>query len=564
MIKDLWKNYKRYLKYSKKESRLAILFGIFGAFSETLSIYILANLISNMTDNNLSNKLLSFQSFNLSPRLWLLIFITFASLSAFLYYLSNKNVVKAKTKIERFVRDEITNLTLDIKWEYFLKLSQGDISKSIIAEGQNISEGFMYFISAINYSLIAFIYFITCLILVPESFLILIIYAIFAFRIYIFYSKKADKFGRRLSEMTTNIGTWSAAIFNNLKYLRSISKDLLAKEESKNIFLKFAESYENAMVASYKSKFVNEILTIIFIFLFVSYILMTEASSSSLILSLSLFIRMTPKIYNSQSRFLDSLAMISWPRLHNEKMSWARKYKELENIDNKFESFFNGEIVFNKVFFNYPNSAILLNNINLQIKENECLGIIGKSGSGKSTFLDLITGIIKPNKGEILISGININDVNKKLWRDNIGIVLQENFFKNDTLARNIALGEIDINRDRIKDCLIQANAYEFVRKLPKGIDELIFDRGQRFSGGEKQKLALARALYNNPKILILDEPASGLDELSELEFISTVKKLIGKMLIILISHKKEIVRICDRVLILDENKLKEYNQKLM
>ena len=202
----------------------------------------------------------------------ILIFITFASLSAFLYYLSNKNVVKAKTKIERFVRDEITNLTLDIKWEYFLKLSQGDISKSIIAEGQNISEGFMYFISAINYSLIAFIYFITCLILVPESFLILIIYAIFAFRIYIFYSKKADKFGRRLSEMTTNIGKWSAAIFNNLKYLRSISKDLLAKEESKNIFLKFAESYENAMVASYKSKFVNEILTIIFIFyLFLTY-----------------------------------------------------------------------------------------------------------------------------------------------------------------------------------------------------------------------------------------------------------------------------------------------------
>ena len=290
----------------------------------------------------------------------------------------------------------------------------------------------MYFISAINYSLIAFIYFITCLILVPESFLILIIYAIFAFRIYIFYSKKADKFGRRLSEMTTNIGKWSAAIFNNLKYLRSISKDLLAKEESKNIFLKFAESYENAMVASYKSKFVNEILTIIFIFLFVSYILMTEASSSSLILSLSLFIRMTPKIYNSQSRFLDSLAMISWPRLHNEKMSWARKYKELENIDNKFESFFNGEIVFNKVFFNYPNSAILLNNINLQIKENECLGIIGKSGSGKSTFLDLITGIIKPNKGEILIC-ININDVNK-----NYGEIILGLFYKRTSLRMTL------------------------------------------------------------------------------------------------------------------------------
>lgn len=559
MIKDLWKNYRRYLKYSKKESRLAILFGIFGAFSETLSIYVLANLISNMTDKNISNELLLFQSFNLSIGICLLIFFTTGILSASLYYLSNKNVVKAKTKIERFVRDEITSLTLDIKWEYFLKLSQGDISKSIIAEGQNISEGFMYFISAINYSLIAFIYFITCLILVPQSFFILLIYAIFVFRIYVFYSKKADRFGNRLSEMTTNIAIWSAAIFNNLKYLRSISKDLLAKEELKNIFLKFAKSYENAMVASYKSKFINEILTIIFIFLSVFYILITEASSSTLILSLSLFIRMTPKIYNSQSRFLDSLAMVSWPRLHNEKMLWARSFKEINNSENKFKSFTNGDIVFNKVSFNYPNSEKLFNNLNLQIKENECLGIIGKSGSGKSTFLDLITGIIKPQKGEILISGININDINKKLWRDNIGIVLQDNFLKNDTLASNIALGESYINRDRIKNCLIQANAYEFVRKLPKGIDELIYDRGQRFSGGEKQKLALARALYNNPKILILDEPASGLDQVSELEFVSTIKKLIGEMLIILISHKKEIVRICDRVLILDEYKLKDY-----
>ena len=270
---------------------------------------------------------------------------------------------------------------------------------------------------------------------------------------------------------------------------------------------------------------------------------------------------MTPKIYNSQSRFLDSLAMVSWPRLHNEKMLWARSFKEFKNSENKFKSFTNGDIVFNSVTFNYPNSEKLLNNLNLQIKENECLGIIGKSGSGKSTFLDLITGIIKPQKGEILISGININDINKKLWRDSIGIVLQENFFKNDTLASNIALGELYINRERIKNCLIQANAYEFVRTLPKGIDELIYDRGQRLSGGEKQKLALARALYNNPKILILDEPASGLDQVSELEFVSTIKKLIGEMLIILISHKKEIVRICDRVLILEDCKLKDYNQ---
>ena len=135
---------------------------------------------------------------------------------------------------------------------------------------------------------------------------ILIIYAIFAFRIYVYYSRKADYYGRDLSNITSNIGKWTAAIFNNLKYLRAISKDNFAKQESKEIFSRFANSYQNAMVASYKSKFITEILTIIFIFLSIIFIFISGTNAENLILSLSLFVRMTPKVYNSQSRLLDS------------------------------------------------------------------------------------------------------------------------------------------------------------------------------------------------------------------------------------------------------------------
>ena len=117
-----------------------------------------------------------------------------------------------------------------------MKISQGDISKSIISEGQNISEGFMYFLQSITFSLIALTYFLACLFFVPKTLLILIIYSLFAFRIYIYYSKKADKYGKNLSKITSNIGKWTSGIFNNLKYLRSISKDQLAKDEASNIF----------------------------------------------------------------------------------------------------------------------------------------------------------------------------------------------------------------------------------------------------------------------------------------------------------------------------------------
>ena len=555
MFRDIWKNYYRYFRVSNKESNLAILFGIFGALLETFSIYILANIITSLgyENNKVDIKFLEFSNLNLEI---FLIFIFSATFSAYLYYLSNKNIIKAKCIIERFIRQEITDLTLKIEWEYYLKISQGDISKSIISEGQNISEGYMYFLQFITFSLIAITYFIACLIFVPKTLLILIIYALFALRIYLYYSKQSDKYGKNLSKITSNIGKWTSGIFNNLKYLRSISKDQLAKDESRKIFLKFSNSYENARVASYKSRFITELLTILFISLSITYIILTGGNTSNLILSLSLFIRMTPKVYNSQSRLLDSVSMASWPRLHHEKIYWAKNFINNQNINNEFLEF-NGKIIFKSVFFNYPYCKTILNKINLEIDQGECIGIIGKSGSGKSTILDLITGIIKPKKGDIFLSGKNINNININYWRNNIGIVMQENFFKNDSISNNIALGD-KTDKDKIKKALIEANAWYFVNKLPNGINEQIFDRGARFSGGERQRLALARALYSNPKILLLDEPSNGLDKNSEAKLISSIKKIKGKMIIIIVSHKKEVFNICDRILKLDKNGLRK------
>ena len=556
MIKNIWRNYSRYLKISNNETKLSISFGIIGAFLETISIYLLAHLITDLSYERTIKKIEIIESIVLSKENLIILFLISAILSAALYFLSNKNIVKAKCKIERFVRQEITDLTLKIKWEYYLQMSQGDISKSIISEGQNISEGYMYFLSALTYSLIACTYLLACLILVPNTLFILLIYSLFTFRIYLHYSRKANYFGKDLSQITSNIGRWTSSIFSNLKYLRAISKDSLAKEESNIIFKKFANSYENAMVASYKSKFITELLTITFIVLSIFFIIISGSNTSNLILSLSLFIRMTPKVYNAQSRLLDSLAMVSWPKSHHEKINWAKNFSD-SIYKNKKLFKFNGRISFKSVNFQYPNSNKILKDLNLSIKKNECIGITGKSGIGKSTVLDLITGIIKPTGGSIFLSGENINSINMNSWRENIGIVMQENFFKNDTIAANIALGK-KIDRKKINSSLIKANAWDFVNSLSKGIDELIFDRGARFSGGERQRLSLARALYLDPKILLLDEPSTGLDKISETELISSIKKIKGTMTIIIISHKKSILNISDRVLELKNEGLKE------
>ncbi len=557
MLNSTWRSYKRYLYISKKESFNALFLGIVGACLETFSIYLLANLISKIESGLLDFVTINILSISFTKNLYIFLFLFSSISSAFIYYLSNKNIVKAKCKIERFIREEITDLTLNIKWEYYLRLSQGDISKSIVAEGQNISEGYMYFLQSMTNGFIAITYFFICLLLVPDTFLILILYAFLAYRIYLYYSAKAAHLGKNLSSITSNIGNWTSSIFNNLKYIRTISKDKLARIESKNIFLKFSDSYSMAMIASYKSKFVTEILTILFIFLSILYILISKSSSSNLILSLSLFVRMTPKVYNTQSRLLDSVAMISWPNLHLEKINWAKKYSG--NINNNLKNFiFKGDIKIRSLYFHYPDCENIFEKLDLIIEDNQSIGIIGKSGSGKSTLIDLLTGIVKPTKGEIFISGININNLNINFWREKIGVVMQDNYFKNDSIAANIALGEKNFNKKKVIQSLIKSRSWEFVQKLPNGINEIIYDRGMRFSGGEKQKLSLARAIYSNPKVLILDEPTTGLDEKSQAEFISSLKKLLGSRIIIIISHKKDVVNICDKVYILENKNLKK------
>ena len=167
---------------------------------------------------------------------------------------------------------------------------QGEISKTIITEGEQISLGYFYFLSAITFLLISTTYFIICIFLVKNTLIILIFYALIAYKIYEYYSKKARRLGKNLSLITSNIGQSSSSIFNNLKYIRSNGKETIAKEDSNKIFKEFAKAYEKSMTASYKSKQVTEILTAIFIFIAIIYIYFYRHVNADLILSLSLFI----------------------------------------------------------------------------------------------------------------------------------------------------------------------------------------------------------------------------------------------------------------------------------
>ena len=204
----------------------------------------------------------------------------------------------------------------------------------------------------------------------------------------------------------------------------------------------------------------------------------------------------------------------------------------------------------------------ILDNINLKVLEGESIGIIGESGSGKSSLVDIVSGLLIPQKGKLLIDGVKLPKNRLSNWRTLIGYVSQRTNLFDDTIIANIAFGDRNPNINKVKESIIDAQLLDFVNSLPNGIYSKISENGINFSGGQIQRIAIARALYKNPKVLILDEATSSLDNKTEINLIESVNKLKSKVTIIMIAHRISSLAYCDRIFELSKLELKQINKE--
>ena len=217
------------------------------------------------------------------------------------------------------------------------------------------------------------------------------------------------------------------------------------------------------------------------------------------------------------------------------------------------------------ITFKYPGKRNKgLSSINLKVKKGQKIGIVGKTGSGKSTMIDLLCGFLNFEKGEFIIDGKVIDKNQIPGWQNNISIVPQNFFISDGSLKNNIAFGcsEEDIYEKKIKDCLKIACLNEFIDNLDLNLGE----NGERVSGGQAQRVAIARALYNNPEVLILDEATSALDTITEKKIFENLKKFKSVGTIIIVSHRIETLKTCDDIYSMDDGnltKLKDYDELL-
>ena len=362
---------------------------------------------------------------------------------------------------------------------------------------------------------------------------------------------KLKNYGSSRLESEENVIKYCKLGFQNIKELKIFSKELFffnifkkntRNSEDSNFFYNFSAQFPRIGI---------EIFSVFGICLLIIFMVFYDFKSEKIISLLAFFgvaiFRMIPSI---------NRLMFSYQTIRYNKKTLDVIYEEIYKLKNqslifnKFQKEFNflSKISYKNISFNYANKSSLIENGSFIINKGDLVGITGDSGSGKSTLLDIMIGLLKPVKGEIYLDDKRI-DTNS--WQNICGYVSQNLFFYNDTVAKNIAFGEPDenINNEQINNCIKICQLENFLKENKEGIKTYVGENGNRLSGGQRQRLAIARALYRNPEILFLDEATNALDAGLETKIIHSIQNFNSSMTIVLVSHNKKLITMCNNVI---------------
>jgi ABC-type multidrug transport system fused ATPase/permease subunit len=331
-----------------------------------------------------------------------------------------------------------------------------------------------------------------------------------------------------------------------------------------NQYLKSRVSSNSNTVAQLP-RYYLELISVFGLILFIIAMLYQNKDIPTLIATIGVFVAAVFRLMPSLNKILTAFQNIKYYSssvdivysefLNSQNKSSDQEEKDLEAPKDKIE--------IQNLSFSY-NSDLkpIINEVNLEIKVGETIGIIGASGEGKSTFIDILNGLFKPTCGKILADDMDIQN-NLYSWNKNIGYVAQEIFLMDETIEKNITFGRNhnEIDNKALNYAIKKAQLIDFIEGLPKGLKTKVGERGVQISGGQKQRIGMARALYNDPEVLILDEATSSLDTETEQDLMDAIYSLKKKKTIIIVAHRMSTLTKCDRIFEINNNKIIEHKK---
>ena len=543
---------------NKKKLVFLIVLISFAVFLELLSLASILPIFSILLNNesieiiflsSLLDRIREISFFKFAPNLLFIILFLYILKTLYLYFIVYYQS-KFSLDIQLKFADKLLELYQNQNYLTYLQSNSSELLRNVYSEIALFVKYLILPIIVITTELIILFTILIFISFLNLKFLVIIFFIFLSTGLlyFTYFGKKLKAWGdKRLENDKNRIEYLQYNLFGHKEIVLSQKQKYFRNKYNEFNYLSGINNLYSSVLAQLPRYFLETIIiTIILIFIISS--LLTNSNMVSVIPILTVFFGAFYRILPSINRIYQSIQNIKFGFPVFKKITGEfKRIKFRENNNSEFK--FNNKIKFNNIKFNYPNKKKLLDEVTLEINRGECVGIIGESGSGKSTFLNILMGLINPISGKIEIDG-EIKNLNSNNWYKKISHIPQDIFLLNDTIRNNICFGSNskDYEDKKIIQIINQVKLNKYLEDQPRGLDTNIGENGSQISGGEKQRLALARALFKQSDILVFDEATSSLDQENEIAILKLIESLKKDKTIIMISHNANLINFCDTI----------------
>ena len=473
--------------------------------------------------------------------------VAMIAVKACIVLLANRQVGYTVAHVATDLRLNLVRAVMESRWRYYLAQPVGKLSNAMATEAHRASEGFYHGAVMATQAISAIIYAGLALLISWQASLIALLFGGFLLGLLHFLIRMAGGAGRRqtgllkslLSAMTDQLGA--------VKPLKAMGREDHVDDMLSNQTRQLKKALKNQVFAKAALIALQEPMLAILVGVgFFFFLVQMNMPMATVMIMIFLIARSVNHLAKGQ-RALQHMALSEsayWSLSATIEEARAQTEPERGFREPSLEH----EIRFRSVSFRYESRQVL-KELDLSMPAGRLSVVAGPSGSGKTTLIDLVAGLLHPDSGRIEIDGVDLTEIDHRRWRRMIGYVPQDPLLINDSVLRNLTLGDPDLDAEDAERALRMADAWEFIKALPQGLETSLGERGGRLSGGQRQRLAIARALIHQPALLILDEATSNLDAEAEAAVVATVSQLKGKLTMLAVSHDEALVEAADVVI---------------
>lgn len=526
--------------------------GIAEALSLTALLPLLSIAVGETSDSGIG-KLMgdALLSIGIEPTLGMILIIIVGGMFAkgLILLIANRQVGYTVAHVATALRLNLIEALLASRWQYYLRQPVGSLANSVATEAYRAANGFEHSVNVLALSVQVLVYAIVALFISWQATLASLFIGLFLLIALHRLVRATRRAGNKQTQLLRELLTYLSDVLSSVKSLKAMARDNVADailhDQTKQLEKATRREVMNRAALTALQEPILAALTAAGLYL---ALVVWELSLPEVMVMVFLLTRILGLLNKTQRRYQQLTVQ--------ESAYWALRKAaenaaaEAESTTGTLEPTLRQGIALHHVKFDYGDKAIF-KDLNIEIPIKSFTAVMGPSGAGKSTLLDLLCGLTEPGSGDIKIDGVSLHDINLRQWRHMIGYVSQDTILLHDSVMNNIVVGEPSLTEEDAERALRQAGAWDFVSKLPDGIQTTVGERGGLLSGGQRQRIAIARALAHSPSFLIMDEPTSALDPESEQTICETLQELSKDLTIIAVSHQPAVINAADNVFIL-------------